>query len=74
MKYIISTSLLLIFMFLGWVASAKYLGSIILLLFDPKSHDTYLTIWFAIFASFESAFVMVYMVYIYHICTKKKHV
>lgn len=64
-KYLMATAVLFFSLFIGWFASAKYLEPLILKVFNPQTHDTYLDIWFSFFVLIELTIVFGYMFYMY---------
>lgn len=65
MKYLMATTILFFSLFLGWFFSAKYLEPILLRIFKPATHETYLDIWFSSFVLIELIISLTYFFYIY---------
>lgn len=73
MKYLIATIILCFSLALGWFVSAKYLEPVILKMFNPGTHEEYLDIWFAMFATIELVVLSGYIVYVYKVYKANKH-
>lgn len=73
MKYLLATIILIISLALGWFFSAKYLEPVILKIFNPGTHEEYLDIWFAVFATIELVVLSGYIVYVYNVYKTSKH-
>lgn len=73
MKYLPPTIVLFISLFLGWLASVKYLEPLILNVLNPESHDKYMDIWFSMFVSIELLIVLVYVMYVYTLYKFNEH-
>lgn len=67
MKYLVATGLLVFALWLGWFISARYLDPLIFMLFTPDSHDSYLNIWFAMFAAIELVILLIYLTFVYRL-------
>lgn len=72
-KYLLATIILFVYLALGWFVSAKYLDPVILKIFNPDTHEEYLDIWFALFATIELVVLSGYVVYVFNVYMTNKH-